>query len=82
MMGIEFDSNCTGRKIGRTPFGFGQHPISMSSAADVEPGGTVAFTVKNLGDWSGEVVPKLSPGDTLWIDGPYGVLSIIVRFTR
>ena len=63
-------------KAGRTPFGLGQHPISMSSAADVEPGGTVSFTIRNLGDWSGEQVPALEPGDTLWLDGPHGVFSI------
>ena len=63
-------------KAGRTPFGLGQHPISMSSAADVEPGGTVAFTIRNLGDWSGEQVPALKPGDTMWLDGPHGVFSI------
>lgn len=63
-------------QAGRTPFGWGQHPISLSGCADVEPGGTIAFTIKNLGDWSGKSVPSLKPGDTLWIDGPYGVLSI------
>jgi predicted ferric reductase len=63
-------------KTGRTPFGWGQHPISMSSMGDVEPGGEVAFTIKNLGDWSGEEVPALKPGDRLWLDGPHGVFSM------
>ena len=63
-------------KAGRTPFGVGQHPISMSSAGDVEPGGTVAFTIRNLGDWSGKQVPALKPGDTMWLDGPHGVFTI------
>lgn len=63
-------------KVGRTPFGIGQHPISISGGGDVEPGGTIAFTVKNLGDWSGNTVPALKPGDKLWIDGPYGVFSM------
>jgi len=62
-------------KQGRTPFGIGQHPISLSSMADVEPGGAVSFTIKNLGNWSGEVVPNIQPGEKMWIDGPYGVLS-------
>jgi predicted ferric reductase len=62
-------------KNGGTPFGRGQHPISMSSMADVEPGGTIAFTIKNLGDWSGEVVPNIQAGEQMWVDGPYGVLS-------
>ena len=62
-------------KQGRTPFGVGQHPISFSSGGDVEPGGTVSFTIKNLGDWSGKVVPNIEPGEQIWVDGPHGVLS-------
>ncbi|KPK06581.1 MAG: hypothetical protein AMJ56_14375 [Anaerolineae bacterium SG8_19] len=63
-------------KTGRTPFGLGQHPISMSSGGDVPPGGQVTFTVKNLGDWSGQEVPALKPGDTMWVEGPHGVFSM------
>jgi predicted ferric reductase len=63
-------------KTGSTPFGLGQHPISMSSAGDVEPGGQVRFTIKDLGDWSGEEVPALKPGDRIWLDGPHGVFSM------
>jgi predicted ferric reductase len=62
-------------KTGSTPFGLGQHPISMSSPGDVPPGGEVRFTIKNLGDWSGEEVPAMKPGDTMWLDGPHGVFS-------
>ena len=63
-------------KTGQTPFRMGQHPISMSSPGDVEPGGEVAFTIKNLGDWSGEEVPSLKPGDRAWLDGPHGVFTL------
>lgn len=62
-------------KKGSTPFGFGQHPISFSSSGDVPPGGSVNFTIKNLGDWSGKQVPAIQSGDHMWIDGPHGVLS-------
>ena len=62
-------------KKGKTPFGLGQHPISLSSPGDVEPGGRISFTIKKLGDWSGEVVPAIQPGEKMWVDGPYGVLS-------
>jgi predicted ferric reductase len=48
----------------------------MSSMADIEPGGAVTFTIKSLGDWSGEKVPSLKPGDKLWLDGPHGVFSM------
>ena len=62
-------------KHGKRPLGIGQHPISFSSDGDVGPGGTISFTVKQLGDWSGNVVPAIEPGETMWVDGPYGVLS-------
>lgn len=61
---------------GRTPLGIEQHPISFSSRGDVEPGGTIAFTIRNLGDWSGKRVPALKPGDPMWVDGPYGVFTM------
>jgi len=57
-----------------TPFHRDWHPISMSSCAHDQPG-PVAFTVKNLGDWSGQVVPALLPGTRIWVDGPYGVFT-------
>jgi predicted ferric reductase len=60
---------------GRTPFHKDRHPISMSSCAYDEPGQRVAFTVKNLGDWSGQVAPALRPGDRVWVDGPYGAFT-------
>ncbi len=61
--------------MGRSPFHLEQHPISMSSSAEVPPDGAVAFTIRDLGDWSGKVVPALRPGDRVWVDGPYGVFS-------
>jgi len=60
---------------GRSAFSQQRHPISFSSCGDVDPQGEVAFTIKNLGDWSGRVVPSLKSGDVLWIDGPYGVFT-------
>ena len=63
-------------KLGKTPFGMGQHPISLSSMGDIDDGGTVAFTIKNLGDWSGEQIPAVQPGDRVWLDGPHGVFTM------
>jgi predicted ferric reductase len=63
-------------KTGRTPLHVGQHPISLSSMGDVSPGGQVAFTIKNLGDWSGKEIPALKPGDRVWLDGPHGVFTL------
>jgi predicted ferric reductase len=61
--------------VGATPFHPEQHPISMSSCGDVPPGGAVEFTIHDLGDWSGRVVPALVPGSRVFVDGPYGVFS-------
>jgi predicted ferric reductase len=60
---------------GKTPFDRDQHPISISSCAYDEPGREVSFTIKDLGDWSGTIVPSLKPGDRVWLDGPYGVFT-------
>jgi predicted ferric reductase len=35
----------------------------------------VSFTIKELGDWSGEIVPAIQPGEKMWLYGPHGVLS-------
>lgn len=61
---------------GPTPFHFEQHPISLSSSAEIGPGDEVAFTIKRLGNWSGSDVPALKPGMRIWVDGPYGVFSL------
>jgi predicted ferric reductase len=63
--------------FGKSPFSTDQHPISFSSNGDIpSEDGAVAFTIKRLGDWSGEVVPNVEPGTTAWIDGPHGVFTI------
>ena len=61
--------------LGKTPFHIEQHPISISSSAEKERDGSVAFTIKSLGDWSGKAVPAVKVGARVWIDGPYGVFS-------
>jgi len=62
--------------LGATPFHLEQHPISMSSCGDAPPGGEIEFTIRALGDWSGQGVPRLRPGQKVWIEGPYGSFSI------
>lgn len=60
---------------GRDPLWGEQHPVTIASSAEDAPGGMLEFTIKALGDWSSEVVPRLAPGDRLWLDGPYGVFT-------
>lgn len=61
--------------IGRTPLGQ-PHPISISSSSERPTDGTLQFSIKALGSWSGKRIPALGPGDRVWLDGPYGVFSI------
>jgi predicted ferric reductase len=60
---------------GSSPFHKDRHPISFSSCAYDHNPANIAFTIRNLGDWSGQVVPALEPGQTVWIDGPHGVFT-------
>jgi len=60
---------------GRTPIHLDRHPISFSSCAYDDKGAQIAFTIRNLGDWSGQEVPALEPGRLVWVDGPYGVFT-------
>ncbi|MCE3004518.1 MAG: ferric reductase-like transmembrane domain-containing protein [Xanthomonadaceae bacterium] len=60
---------------GRTPFSAQQHPITFAGSAEQGASRRLAFTIKALGDWSREVVPRLAPGARLWLDGPHGVFT-------
>ena len=61
----------------KSPFALSQHPICLSSNGDIPtPSGDIAFTIKNLGDWSGTVVPGVKVGDRAWVDGPRGVFTM------
>ena len=61
---------------GRTPFVREQHPITIAGSAEPPADGAQQYGIKNLGDWSGSMVKALKPGDRLWVEGPYGALSI------
>lgn len=60
----------------RSPFVMAQHPLSLSSSAAAENSAHIEFAIKALGNWSAQRVPKLSPGDRIWVDGPYGAFSM------
>jgi predicted ferric reductase len=61
---------------GRTPWSSQQHPLSMSSSAERAHDRALEFSVKALGTWSATVVPALTPGTRVWIDGPFGAFTI------
>ena len=60
---------------GRTPFAIEQHPVSFSSSAERQPGDAFEMSIKALGDWSGEVVPRLAPGTRVRVDAAYGAFT-------
>jgi predicted ferric reductase len=60
---------------GRTPLWSQQHPLSICSSAEPVPDGTIEFAIKALGDWSSQVVPRLSPGSRVWVEGPFGAFT-------
>lgn len=60
----------------RSPFALAQHPISLSSSAVTTEPPLIEFAIKALGNWSASKVPSLSPGERVWVDGPYGAFSI------
>jgi predicted ferric reductase len=63
--------------LARWPFTYPQHPISFSSSGELaSETREVAFTIKALGDWSGERVAAVQSGDRVWLDGPHGVFTI------
>lgn len=61
---------------GPSPFSAQEHPLSIASSAERPADGSIQFAVKALGDWSGTVVPSLSTGARVWVDGPFGAFTI------
>lgn len=56
-----------------SPFAMKEHPFSMSSAPDAR--GRLEFTIKALGDFT-RTVDGIAPGETAYVDGPYGAFSV------
>ena len=62
---------------GRTPYSRQQHPITIASSAEASVGTQgQEYAIKGLGDWSREVVPSLATGARIWVEGPYGGMTI------
>ena len=62
---------------GRSPYSREQHPITIANSA--ESAGArcrQSYAIKDLGDWSGQFVPTLAVGARVWVEGPYGALTV------
>lgn len=49
------------------------HPFTISSSADDD---TVEFTFRHAGDWTTGPLRALRPGSPVWVDGPYGAMTL------
>ncbi len=59
--------------VGRTPFAMSEHPFSIASSPSRD--GRVAFTIKELGDFT-RTVGRIPEGERVYLDGPYGAFTI------
>lgn len=59
--------------VGNSPFGFREHPFTISTAPDKGP--RISFSIKPLGDDS-KRLSETPVGATAHVDGPYGVFTI------
>lgn len=57
-----------------SPFAMQEHPFSISSGPEQAPG-RLEFTIKALGDFTA-TVGALRPGETVYVDAPYGAFGI------
>lgn len=56
-----------------SPFSMREHPFSISSSPVAS--GQLEFTIKELGDFTA-TVKTVRPGETAFVDGPYGAFTI------
>lgn len=59
--------------VGRSPFSMTEHPFSIASSP--APDGRLAFTIKELGDFT-RTVGRIPPGERVYLDGPYGAFTV------
>lgn len=58
---------------GPSPFVLSRNPFSYSGSA--EAGGTLRFSIKNLGDFT-STIPHMQKGQRVYVDGPYGTFNL------
>ncbi len=57
-----------------SPFIFRENPFSFSISSENEDN-LIGFTIKELGDFTSKI-GNLTPGQTIYVDGPYGTFSM------
>ncbi len=72
--GFEFEAGQFAWITTESPFIFRENPFSFSTNADHEDN-EIGFTIKELGDFTSKI-GQLKPGQTVYVDGPYGTFSM------
>jgi len=57
-----------------SPFAMAEHPFSFSGSAQLTP--RIEFAIKAAGDHTRRLVATARPGDRIYVDGPFGTMSI------
>ena len=61
--------------VWNSPFAIKEHPFSFSSSAARDSSDGLAFTIKELGDFTA-TIKEISSGQRVYLDGPYGQFSV------
>ena len=72
--GLTFEAGQFAWITDESPFIFRENPFSFSTSSERKDG-VFGFTIKELGDFTAKI-KNLKPGDTIYVDGPYGNFSI------
>lgn len=72
--GLDFQAGQFAWITTESPFIFRDNPFSFSTSSDREDN-VFGFTIKELGDFT-NTIKQLEPGETVYVDGPYGTFSL------
>lgn len=72
--GLTFEAGQFAWITTESPFIFRENPFSFSTSSESKDK-TIGFTIKELGDFT-STIKDMSPGDTVYVDGPYGNFSM------
>ncbi len=72
--GMSFEAGQFAWITNESPFIFRENPFSFSTSSENDDK-VIGFTIKELGDFT-ETIKNFKPGDTVYVDGPYGTFSI------
>lgn len=78
--GMDFEAGQFAWITNESPFIFRENPFSFSTSAE-DKGKVIGFTIKELGDFT-ETVKHFKPGDTIYVDGPYGTFSMDEHYCK